>query len=139
MSYYKSENKISNADWLRSVKSQMGVVNGSRIDESDDPFGKSTESPDEPYGKSPESHDEPYGKPIKSLSDTLSSVKDVAKEGGIAAALGLGEVIEALKSLDPEDQRKIVGKIRDLVRNSLSSAAAGRVATGGRKFSQGMR
>lgn len=126
MSYYKSENKISNADWLRSVKSQMGVVNGSRIDESDDPFGKSTESPDEPYGK-----------PIKSLSDTLSSVKDVAKEGGIAAALGLGEVIETLKLLDPQDQRKIVLKIRDLVR-STHPEAAGRVATGGRKFSQGM-
>jgi hypothetical protein len=126
MSYYKSENKISNADWLRSVKSQMGVVNGSRIDESDDPFGKSPESPDEPYGK-----------PIKSLSDTLSSVKDVAKEGGIAAALGLGEVIEALKLLDPQAQRKIVGKIRDLVRSSHPEAAA-RAATGGRKFSQGM-
>ena len=136
MSYYKSENKISNADWLRSVKSQMGVVNGSRIDESDDPFGKSSESPDEPYGKPPESN-EPYGKPIKSVSDTLSSVKDVAKEGGIAAALGLGEVIEALKLLDPQDQRKIVGKIRDLVRSS-HPVAAGRVATGGRKFSQGM-
>ncbi len=126
MSYYKSENKISNADWLRSVKSQMGVVNGSRIDESDDPFGKSTESPDEPYGK-----------PMNSLSDVTSSVRDVAKEGGIVAALGLGEVIEALKLLDPQDQRKIVGKIRDLVRSS-HPVAAGRVATGGRKFSQGM-
>jgi hypothetical protein len=126
MSYYKSENKISNADWLRSVKSQMGVVNGSRIDESDDPFGKSPESPDEPYGK-----------PIKSLSDTISSFKDVAKEGGIAAALGLGEVIEALKMLDPADRHTIVGKIKGLIRSSHPTIA-GRVMASERRFSQGM-
>ena len=138
MSYYKSENKISNADWLRSVKSQMGVVNGSRIDESDDPFGKSTESPDDPFGKSTESPDEPYGKPITSLSGTISSLKDVAKEGGIAAALGLGEVIEALKMLDPADRHTIVLKIKGLIRSSHPTIA-GRVMASERKFSQGMR
>jgi hypothetical protein len=124
MSYYKSENKISNADWLRSVKSQMGVVNGSRIDESDesdesDDFRDPTQSP-------------------RSVSGTISSYKDVAKEGGTAAAIGLGGVIEALKLLAPDKLHTIVMKIKSLVSNEHPDIAK-TLMSSERKYSQGMR
>jgi hypothetical protein len=124
MSYYKSENKISNADWLRSVKSQMGVVNGSRIDES----VESDESDD---------FRDPMQSP-RSVSGTIKSYKDVAKEGGNAAAIGLGGVIEALKLLDPDKRRMIVMKIKSLISNEHPEIA-NTLMSSERKFSQGMR
>ena len=103
MSYYKSENKISNADWLRSVKSQMGVVNGSRIDESvesdeSDDFRDPTQSP-------------------RSVSGTISNLKNVAKEGGNLAAVGLGGLIAGLQALDTNELSKIVTIIKNFIRN----------------------
>ena len=137
MSYYKSENKISNADWLRSVKSQMGVVNGSRIDESDeyDDFRDPTQSVS---GNSLKSVDPlKFGKPPKSVSGTISNLKDVARQGGNVAAVGLGGLIAGLQSLDPSDLSMIVMKIKNLIRDDHPDIAD-KMNTSKRLYSQNM-
>lgn len=122
MSYYISENKISNADWLRSVKSQVGVVNGNRIDETDG--DESDLSP---------SHSD--GVP-RSVSSTISNFKNLAREGGNKAAVGLGSFVAALQALTETELHMILMKIRNLIGNDHPEIAQ-RISTAERQYLKG--
>ena len=127
MSYYISENKISNADWLRSVKSQVGVVNGNRIDETDGDEIDGDESNLSP------SHSDGV---LRSVSGTISSFKQLAREGGNKAAVGLGSFVAALQALTEPELHMILMKIRNLIANDRPDIAQ-RISTAERQYLKG--